>query len=515
MKKKTCKNKMKKNQAYSLLSGEPIDISNCIQVGEDVKFPEYEINKKIQKKLLKELPFDFNNKKSLLLSTNNDENKEQSQQKVLTRKFVYSSGIIKTITKNEKDEIINETIDYSNIKQNYIQNLKNNLNDELELLVNNSFLLYNRKPIIKKIVINPVSTKVLADKICLWKYYIKDLSNEDKAYLIRRLFFYIEKFSNDCYEEFIEIKEIKEAYKLLNPTSILNNSEEDEKKLIEKLINKFHFLNNIIGCDSEGNPLNNNEAKDDINFKTYLFTLCKLNKKDEFKGLGFGYAFLRELRDIANMFTKASIIFDDIFQECYKIFDIKELNNVNKIESYRILWNFYSDYFIENIFIINFFIQLKSLFGMYQQFDIVKFMHKLILVKYNIFDFVEKIKEQLIKIIGPAGEFDDYKNIKKMNNIDDIIKYIKENDNKKNKKQKKKKKNLNKINNINLNNIEDKKNEEADNDFDMDDGLSILSENDSVLEDFRNDIMAETEYNLGEKIIPILSSEFLKKFSDE
>ena len=203
MKKKTCKNKMKKNQAYSLLSGKAIDISNCIQVGEDVKFPEYEINKKIQKKLLKELPFDFNNKKSLLLSTNNDENKEQSQQKVLTRKFVYSSGIIKTITKNEKDEIINETIDYSNIKQNYIQNLKNNLNDELELLVNNSFLLYNRKPIIKKIVINPVSTKVLADKICLWKYYIKDLSNEDKAYLIRRLFFYIEKFSNDCYEEFI------------------------------------------------------------------------------------------------------------------------------------------------------------------------------------------------------------------------------------------------------------------------------------------------------------------------
>ena len=52
MKKKTCKNKMKKNQAYSLLSGEPIDISNCIQVGEDVKFPEYEINKKIHLSIL-------------------------------------------------------------------------------------------------------------------------------------------------------------------------------------------------------------------------------------------------------------------------------------------------------------------------------------------------------------------------------------------------------------------------------------------------------------------------------
>ena len=77
------------------------------------------------------------------------------------------------------------------------------MNDELEILVNNSFLLYNRKPNIKKIVKKPISTKILAEKICLWKYYIKDLSKEEKAYLMRRFLFYLEKFTDNCYEQFL------------------------------------------------------------------------------------------------------------------------------------------------------------------------------------------------------------------------------------------------------------------------------------------------------------------------
>ena len=71
-------------------------------------------------------------------------------------------------------------------------------------------------------------------------------------------------------------------------------------------------------------------------------------------------------------------------------------------------------------------IQLKYLFGAYKQYDIVKFMHKLILVRFNTFEFLEKIKEQLVKIIGPEGELDNYKNIEKMKNIDDLLKYIEE-----------------------------------------------------------------------------------------
>ena len=391
------------------------------------------------------------------------------------------------------------------------------MDDELELLVNNSFLLYNRKPNIKKIVKNPISTKVLAEKIFLWKYFIKDLSNDEIAHLIRKFLFYLEKFTDNCYEQFLEINEINKVYKLFNSKTLNNNSKDEEKEIIDKLINRFHFLDSFMGCDSEGNKVKHFESFDELNIKSLLFTSCKLNFKDEFKGTGYGYAFLRELRDIANMFTNASIIFDSIFQDCYKIFDLKELINVNKIESYRLLWNFYSNYFVDNIFVMSFLIQLKYLFGAYKQYDIIKFMNKFILVKFNIFDYVEKIKQQLIKIIGPAGEFDDYNNIKKMENIDDIVKYIQEDENKKHKKKKKKKKIINNnINNIDIGNVEGKENEilEEGEDYccDFDDGLSIISEDDSVLENFRNDIIAETEYNLGNKITPILSSEFLNKF---
>ena len=100
MKKKTNKNIKKKNCAYSLISGEPIDISNCIQVGEEIKFPEYDINKKIQKKILKQPPFEFINKK-FYHSENAINNKDLFKPKENIKQIIYPSGIIKTVTKNE------------------------------------------------------------------------------------------------------------------------------------------------------------------------------------------------------------------------------------------------------------------------------------------------------------------------------------------------------------------------------------------------------------------------------
>ena len=250
---------------------------------------------------------------------------------------------------------------------------------------------------------------------------------------------------------------------------------------------------------------------DELNFKSVLFTSCILNLKQEFEGKGYGYSFLRELRDIANMFTNVSIIFYSVFQDCYKIFELKD---TEEIENIKILWNIFSEYFIDNTFVLWFLIQLKSLFGSYKQYEMIKFINKFILVKNNAENSLEKIKEQINKIIGLPGEFDDYKNIHKMKNIDDIMKYIEGDEDKINKKHKKKKKKINNIN-INIDNIEDKnyENEEEDDYYeDIDDGLSIISEADSVLDDFRNDIMAETEFNLGNKITPILSSDFLNKY---
>jgi len=105
-----------------------------------------------------------------------------------------------------------------------------------------------------------------------------------------------------------------------------------------------------------------------------------------------------------------------------------------------------------------------------------------------------------------------------MDNIDDVMKFI-EGDEKPKKKKKKKKKNQNKINMINE--IEDGKgcdNKDKDNngeDFiDTDDSLSIISEADSVLDSFKHDLIEETEFNTGNKVIPTLSSEFINQLQN-
>ena len=96
-----------------------------------------------------------------------------------------------------------------------------------------------------------------------------------------------------------------------------------------------------------------------------------------------------------------------------------------------------------------------------------------------------------------------------MNNIDDVMKYI-EGDEKPKKKKKKKNENENVINNINIE--EDKGDNLDDIDIDIDDNISMISEADSVLDSFKNDIMEETQFNTGNKIIPQLSSQFLSQF---
>ena len=101
-----------------------------------------------------------------------------------------------------------------------------------------------------------------------------------------------------------------------------------------------------------------------------------------------------------------------------------------------------------------------------------------------------------------------------MKNIEDIMKYI-EGDEKSKKKKKKKKKN-NKINLIDeLANKYKEAYNQSDDEYEFDDnedGLSIITESDSVLNCFKKDIMAETEYNIGNKIAPTLSTSFINSF---
>ena len=462
--------------------------------------PNLPINKKIQKKLLKD-------KKQKKLNDSNTDNLSKEDNQQITKKMVYPSGIVKIIIKNGKNQIIKEEVDYNDIKQIYINNIKDNLDRELIKLIENSFLLYNRRQIIKNIVKKPYSTKILEEKILLWKYYIKNLTSDEKALLVRKLLYYIGKFSEKVYEEFINIKEISNAYFIFKTKGKLYKEKDKTSAWINA--QNFYTMDSIIGYDVDGNVIEDKE-KSSCNDEMRAMLLIQhqlLNIKNELNGTGFGFAFLKELKELGDMYTNASYIFESIFHECYNIFDDKNLFIFQKIEIYRILWNFFVDYFIDDSFVMKFLIELKYIFGVYKQDEMIKFMHDLVLYRWNIQNSLDFVKKNLEKLLGPEEIYDEKEKVEKMNNIDDVMKYIEGEGKQKKKKKKKKKKDENNI----INEIENDK-ENIYEDIDTDDTISMISEADSVLDSFKNDLIEETEFNTGNKIVPLLSSEFLNQF---
>lgn len=469
--------------------------------------PKYPINKKVQNKFLKDKPLASIEKIS---NTKNEVLNLEEDTKEFTKTIIYPSGITKKITKDAKNAIISEEINYDGLKERYINILKDNIDKELKKLIENSFLLYNRKQLIRNIVKKPLSTKALEEKILLWKYYIKDLSIEGKAHLLRKLLYYIGKFSETVYNEFLKIKEVSLAFLLLRLKGRIDKNKNKNSAWIEA--NKFYMINSILGYDQDGNPTEKESDMRDDACAMILLTHNILNIKEELNGTGYGYVFLKELKDIFEMYTNTSFIFETIFYQCYNIFERKDLIMSHKPQTYRVLWNFFVDYFIDDSFVINFLIQLKYVFGIYRQDEVVKYIHDLVLIRWNVYQILDIIKEKLEILIGPEEIIDEKEKVEKMDNIDDVMKYIEGDE--KPKKKKKKKKNKNKINMLDdLINKDDSHNKNEDCD-DIDDGLSIISEADSVLDCFKSDIIAETEYNTGNKVIPILSSDFLDRFQE-
>ena len=475
------------------------------------KMPQFPINKKAQKKYLKEKVFSCIKHNS---SKDKKEDKKISEEeldkKIFTKTITYPSGIIKTVTKNENNDLIEETINYEGIKENYINNLKDNLDQELKKLIENSFLLFNRKQLIRKIVKNPLSTKALEGKILLWKYYIKGLSKEEKAHLIRKLLFYIGKFSDDVFEEFLKIKEISLAYLSTKLKKNIDIKRDKDRGCLDA--NNFYMSTSNFGYDEDGNPKPEtpSEMREEMHTIMLLSQNC-LNIKEELNGTGYGLVFLKELKEIFHMYNNVSIIFETIFYECKDIFE----NNNSLPETQRLMWNFFSDYFIDNPFIINFLTQLKFIYAFYKQDEVVKYIHDLVLIRWNVHDELDRLKEKLKNLIGLEEIIDEKEKVENMKNIDDLMKYI-EGDEKPKKKKKKKKKNNNKINLIDeLANKYKEANNQSDDEYEYDDnedGLSIITESDSVLNCFKKDIMAETEYNIGNKIAPTLSTSFINSF---
>ena len=265
------------------------DFMKCIREAMGFKekptIPKLSINKKIQNKFLKE---HLSKKK-----VNNSKIKNtQENKKEITKTIIYPSDITKTLIKNESNKIINETVDYENLKSNYINNIKENIDKELIRLIENSFLLYNRRPVIRNIVKKPFSTKVLEERILLWKYLIKSFSKDEKALLIRKLLYYIGKFSKRIYEEFIQIKEISLAYfkfKLKGRIHENKNIIINKKADVWSQTNKFYMMNSILGYDQDGNPEKEKESDPNgVEMRAVMLMQHSsiLNIKNELNGTG-------------------------------------------------------------------------------------------------------------------------------------------------------------------------------------------------------------------------------------
>ena len=157
--------------------------------------------------------------------------------------------------------------------------------------------------------------------------------------------------------------------------------------------------------------------------------------------------------------------------------------------------------------------QLLIIYTTYKQYELVNYLHKLLIPKFNAFDELEKIENSISKRIGNDNEFDEEKKIEKMKDIDELINYIQSD--KKPKKKKKKKKNeddpINQLEKLyHAKNFGDEDYEDIYEGKEIPDNISVMSgvsEADSIVKAFKSDVKS---YNFsGEKLKANLSDNFI------
>ena len=459
--------------------------------------PNFTINEKIKTKFLEKMPFS----KTLEYLKGDDnyedaDNKKQNDNRKTTIEYIkYPSGIKEKITKYiDNGKIKCKEIDYSELNQKYIDKLEKNADEQLKLLIENIGFIYNsHSSIIRKIVKRPFSYKVFFDKLLLWSYYMDELDDVGKSKVLEKWLNQLKIFAEKCYEEFMNIKQVKKMFLILKAKNKINENEDIFLKY-----NKYYGYDEIFGIDARGNLLEEEDDKklseifrDSI--KLFLFKKNVINIKEELEGKGFSFIFLEELKNFAEMFWYSSILYIRIFYEGLVLFKDCFFEKYIRIQS--IMISFFSDSFLEKHFIISALIYIKFLFGSYKELEILKYMQKIVIARVQVFGAKRDLREAIEKLL---------KENDKLENIDELVKYI-EGDSKEKKKKKKKKKNKQNISLDDLNIGEKKENDEF-----LDDGISIMSEPDSIVESFKNEIISDTMANNGEKIKPNLSKNFLE-----
>ena len=472
------------------------------------------INDKAIKKILKEKPFIVpvifkkpqkieEPKKSN--ESNDLKEKEDDDKFNCCHFYMFPSGITKRTYKNfstgeEKEEIV----DYSCLDPKVYEKFKKNPTRELDILISNSGYLFNKSQIMISIVKKKISGYYLWDRLYIWKHYIKSLDDTEKIKLVRNFLYRLKLFFKKCYEELLKIDKIKYA------DNLLKNKLGNEYN--EKDWNEFYLSSKMLGYNPDGS-LKEDEKNDKNNLCVLLEDKIKLNIKNELNGTGAGLIFIKELRNFSNMFLYMKCIFEKVFSDCFDLLSPDFEDNFIKLHC--IIFKYFDQYILSNSFTVKMFYQLLLIYTTYKQYELVNYLHKLLIPKFNAFNELEKLENSISKRIGNDNEYDEEKKIEKMKDIDELINYIQSD--KKPKKKKKKKKNNDDDDPINqLEKLYHSKffGDEAYEDIyegkEIPDNISVMSgvsEADSIVKAFKQDVK-KNNFN-GEKLKANLSDNFI------
>ena len=431
------------------------------------------------------------------------EDSKESSGPNYTKRLKLPSGIVQIATKTPEGKNISYETDYSKLNLKVYEKFKKNITRELDILIGNAGIIFNKSPLMNKIVKKRLANNYKLDRIYLWQYYIKSLDDKEKIKIVRNFLYRLKLFFKKCYEELMNIDKIKNAYNILKKT--LNNIYE------EKEWEEFFILSKIFGYMDSTTLKNDFKPGKEISIKKRI----KLNIINELDGTGAGLIFLNELGNFSNMCLYSLVNFQLALGECFEL--LKPDFEENYIKLHCVMFKYFDMFILSHSFVAKMFIQLMLIYSTYNQEGLVENLHKLLIPKFNARDELEKLEISIAKRIGNDEQYDEEKKIDKFN-IDELVNYIKNDNNNKKKKRKKKNNPINKIDEL----YEMYKRKNFGDDFDEDiyegkeipDNISVsgISEADSVVRAFKTDLKG---WNFsGEKMKANLSDNFIYNLND-
>ena len=431
------------------------------------------------------------------------EDSKESSGPNYTKRLKLPSGIVQIATKTPEGKNISYETDYSKLNPKVYEKFKKNITRELDILIGNAGITFNKSPLMNKIVKKRLANNYKLDRIYLWQYYIKSLDDKEKIKIVRNFLYRLKLFFKKCYEELMNIDKIKNAYNILKKT--LNNIYE------EKEWEEFFILSKIFGYMDSTTLKNDFKSGKEISIKKRI----KLNIINELDGSGAGLIFLNELGNFSNMCLYSLVNFQLVLGECFEL--LKPDFEENYIKLHCVMFKYFDMFILSHSFVAKMFIQLMLIYSTYNQEGLVENLHKLLIPKFNARDELEKLEISIAKRIGNDEQYDEEKKIDKFN-IDELVNYIKSDNNNKKKKKKKKNSAINKIDEL----YEMYKRKNFGDDFDEDiyegkeipDNISVsgISEADSVVRAFKTDLKG---WNFsGEKMKANLSDNFIYNLND-